>query len=208
MLNTLVSLTILGTAALTTLIAVDWRKSIHNSALLSVFLAVLFLDNLILVGVDQIPALQVIPNGQWGSLMLLWSGKLYSVIVGLVVALLIRQSVSFHQIGLTLHQNEGSLLPSILALIGASMVAGWIAWGWEKGPFDLAVLIYLSIMPGINEELVYRGLLLGILDRIQPPAWTLFGAKIGWGAYLTAMIFGLLHGFWVGPDFTWVKDGW
>jgi len=52
-------------------------------------------------------------------------------------------------------------------------------------------------MPGLNEEIVYRGLLLGILNKITPPGWSFLQVKIGWGAFITALLFGMLHGFWI-----------
>ncbi len=69
--------------------------------------------------------------------------------------------------------------------------------GFDKGPFDALVLVYLALMPGLNEELVYRGLLLGIANRISPPHRIILGARIGWGVLITSLLFGLLHGFWI-----------
>lgn len=51
-------------------------------------------------------------------------------------------------------------------------------------------------MPVLNEVLVYRAYLLGILNRLIPKKITLIGAAIGWGAFITAALFCLLHGFW------------
>ncbi|RPI34024.1 MAG: CPBP family intramembrane metalloprotease [Chloroflexota bacterium] len=201
MLGSILSLTLIGAAALTTLVAIDWRKSLQNISLLGLFLIILFLDNLILVGVNQYPSLLLVPNGRWGTVLILWSGKLYSFFACLTIVVLIRQAIPCRQLGLTLRQNERSVLPGLLVLLAVSLAAAWIGSGWDKGRFSLPVLIYMAIMPGLNEELVYRGLLLGILNRIKPPGWNLFGAEIGWGTVITALIFGLLHGFWVEPGF-------
>lgn len=48
--------------------------------------------------------------------------------------------------------------------------------------------------PNLAEEILFRGLLLALLDRVFRPNWTLFGARIGWGVVITAWLFGLAHG--------------
>jgi uncharacterized protein len=202
MLGTIISLTVLSAAALTTLGAVDWQKCHQHLKLLALLLFVLFLDNLILVFVNQQPGLQIVLNGSCGPILLLWSGKLYSVIASLFIAALINRTIPLKTLGLTLEQKRGSLLPGIVVMLLAALAAFWIGSGWDKLGFSLVCLIYMAVMPGLNEELVYRGLLLGILDHILPPRWNFLGAKIGWGACLTSLIFGLLHGFWVSPDLT------
>lgn len=52
-------------------------------------------------------------------------------------------------------------------------------------------------MPGLNEELIYRGYLLGVLDRLMLAKFRLFSTPIGWGVIITSLLFGLLHGFWL-----------
>jgi membrane protease YdiL (CAAX protease family) len=70
-----------------------------------------------------------------------------------------------------------------------------------KGPFDLGLLLYLAILPGFNEELVYRGVLPAFLDRFFPKNWVLAAAKIGWGTIIPSILFGLLHGLWLDDHF-------
>lgn len=48
--------------------------------------------------------------------------------------------------------------------------------------------------PNLAEEILFRGLLLAVLDRVFRPNWTLFGARMGWGVVITAWLFGLAHG--------------
>jgi membrane protease YdiL (CAAX protease family) len=56
-------------------------------------------------------------------------------------------------------------------------------------------------MPGLNEELTYRGYLLGILNSIMPRRVNLFAAPLGWGVIVTSLLFGLLHGLWMDGSF-------
>jgi len=55
----------------------------------------------------------------------------------------------------------------------------------------------MAVMPGLNEELIYRGYLLAILNKLMPPKFMLFAAPVGWGVIVTSVLFGLLHGVWL-----------
>lgn len=46
----------------------------------------------------------------------------------------------------------------------------------------------------VLEELVFRGVLLALLDRALPQRWRLGGAYIGWGGVVLTLAFVLLHG--------------
>ncbi len=48
-------------------------------------------------------------------------------------------------------------------------------------------------MPGVEEELFYRGVLLLMLDRAFGSPRRLLGAPFGWGALLSAVFFGAGH---------------
>lgn len=50
-------------------------------------------------------------------------------------------------------------------------------------------------MPRLNEELIYRGFLLGLLNKIYDKQFRLFGTNLRWGTILTSIVFGALHGF-------------
>lgn len=71
-----------------------------------------------------------------------------------------------------------------------------------KGELDFQTLLYLGIMPGLNDELIYRGYLLGALDKIMPGRFNLMAASIGWGVVVTSLLFGLLHGFYLDDSLT------
>lgn len=66
-----------------------------------------------------------------------------------------------------------------------------------KGSFDLQTIGYLAVMPALNEELVYRGLLLGFLNSVFPRKWEFLRAYIGWGVIIVTLLFALLHGIWL-----------
>ena len=49
-------------------------------------------------------------------------------------------------------------------------------------------------MPGLDEELFLRGLLLLLFHQAFGKGLTIGGAGTGWGLWLTTLLFGLLHG--------------
>ena len=50
------------------------------------------------------------------------------------------------------------------------------------------------LVAAVLEELVFRGVLLALLDRALPQLWRIAGAYIGWGGVALTMAFVALHG--------------
>lgn len=196
-------LTILSIALLIflLLILVQRKLVFHHPVLLALFFAVTFMDNLLIVLSNRFSSLQFVPNSIWeGFLICNWSGKIYSIICILLLLLLFRRFLGKVEVGLTIRQNPGSIFPGGLVIL---LLASWallVGLDSPKGKFDLATLAYLAVIPGLNEELVYRGVLLAILIKIFPENVELLGAPFGWGIIFTSLLFGLLHGFWFDTD--------
>jgi membrane protease YdiL (CAAX protease family) len=113
----------------------------------------------------------------------------------LILLYLTRKALSKDEIGLTFRQIPGSVLSAFIVTL---LLAAWallVGISSPKGELDIPTLAYLTIMPGLNEELVYRGILLALLIKIIPENLKLLGAPFGWGIIITSLLFGLLHGF-------------
>ena len=196
MVTTILTKTAIAVIALIIIFLITGRRIWHYKGYLALFLLLYFADNLLIVLTNRYPALQLIPNHVWeGFLVCVWSGKIYSILFTLSLLYITRRILSFTEIGLTLHQRKGSLLPSLVVIL---LLAGWailVGIFSPKGSFDPIALVYLALMPGINEELVYRGYLLGILNKLMPVKINVLGATIGWGVVVTSILFSLLHGF-------------
>jgi membrane protease YdiL (CAAX protease family) len=54
-------------------------------------------------------------------------------------------------------------------------------------------------MPGLAEELVFRGVFQSLLNRTFPRSWKIAGASCGWGLVITAVLFAGANGL-VGVD--------
>lgn len=184
--------------ALVGMFLIHGKRVLAAKSLVSLFFLVYFTDNLVMVLTNRYRSLQLVRSHVWeGFLVCNWSGKLYSILFVLALPYLFRTRLSRDDVGLTFGQKEGSLLPSVVVAAVLGAWAYFVGVSSPKGQRDVEVLAYLAIMPGLNEELVYRGALLGILDRIMPGRVRLLGALVGWGIVITSLLFGLLHGFWL-----------
>ncbi|MEE4207764.1 MAG: CPBP family intramembrane glutamic endopeptidase, partial [Parvularcula sp.] len=69
-------------------------------------------------------------------------------------------------------------------------------------PSNAETIAFQLIVPGLDEELFYRGLLLVALNEAFAGRVNVFGAPIGWGGVATAVLFGVVHGCsWDGGHF-------
>lgn len=123
-------------------------------------------------------------GGRWN-----WAGKLLSLALSALVIVALRLSPA--AVGLTLKQRH--------AKVGLVALLLFIAWGiglgllFRPGVPDAETLLFQATMPGLSEELVYRGIapaiLLGLFSQKLPVD------GIPWVVILsTAIAFGAWHG--------------
>jgi CAAX protease family protein len=178
----------LGLGELVLLVAVVSliRRRLPNLGDVGIALAVLFAAHVALF-VGMIPKTPL----SWN-----WIGKALSIAVTVAAVALI-PSVTWRDAGFTWRQG-GGLIPAVLAAVvvcafgwGSNVLFGGIHL---KHP-GLETLLYQATMPGLNEEPLYRGITLFLLDRaFRDERVAVFGAPIGWGALITSIWFGLIHG--------------
>ena len=125
-----------------------------------------------------------------------WYSRLSQLATGAALAGLVwgrHPLLSAKGLGLTFRQAPGSL-PWSLAGVAALVALGLLPGGMEGGATEASVgpfgWLYHLTLPGIEEELIYRGLLLALL------AAALGGTRkvLGWAAVLATMVFALAHG--------------
>lgn len=204
----LLSLLLIALLIFMVLVLIQSRQILENAPLLALFFGVYFLDNLTIILTNRFPSLQIIPNHIWeGFLVCSWSGKLYSILFVLALIFLCQSVLNKDAVGLTFHQKEGVVLPAFVVMLPLAAWALLVGFSSPKGKPDLSTLIYLATMPGLNEELTYRGYLLGILNSFMPRRFNLFAAPIGWGVIVTSLLFGLLHGLWMDGNLALHLDG-
>ena len=127
-------------------------------------------------------------GGTWN-----WQGKLAALAVTLAVAALL--AFGWRRSGLTLAPAHGSLraaLPVAAAYCGFFVL---LAAAFPGEPASAEDVAFQLTMPGLEEELFYRGVLLFALDRAFRARKRWLGVEWGWGAVLSCLLFGLAHAF-------------
>jgi membrane protease YdiL (CAAX protease family) len=63
-------------------------------------------------------------------------------------------------------------------------------------------ILYQATLPGIQEELLYRGILMGLLTAVfRVPQFRLLKVEFGLAAVITSILFGMAHGVSFGEGF-------
>lgn len=128
------------------------------------------------------------------ALPLIWFGKILSL-SGTIAMLFFLPRVSFQEAGLTWTQNKGSLRPVIITGTITLLAATATSFAFMYSPnTTLENILFQASLPGIDEELFMRGLLLLLLHQAFGKGLLIWGAATGWGFWLVVAIFGLLHG--------------
>lgn len=127
-------------------------------------------------------------GGAWN-----WQGKLMAVAVTIGIAAV--PAISWRRIGLNIRQAPNSL--NAAAPVAAAYCAFFvgIAMLFPSGRASVQDIAFQLTMPGIEEELFYRGSLLFALDQAFRGRKRLLGIDWGWGALLSCVLFGMAHGF-------------
>lgn len=90
--------------------------------------------------------------------------------------------------------RPGSLWPSLLATVLLLAINVAVMQARGAAPVGAWVLLPLAMIGAVIEELVFRGVLLALVDRAHPPTWRFAGASIGLGGLMLTLAFVVLHG--------------
>lgn len=118
-----------------------------------------------------------------------WEGKVMALILSLVVAV----ALGARRCGLTLKQDRKGLKGALIlsgALVALFLGLALYLPGQGTDPDTLA---FQLTMPGLDEELFYRGVLLLMLNEAFARPLRILGAPMGWGALISSVAFGLAH---------------
>lgn len=177
-------------AAFAAIIAVFAPKTFRIRWLLAALLLIIVHDALLLRLYGLVPS--VAAGSHWN-----WTGKLLATIAMLGVAAL--PYIGWRNSGISLRQAAKST-PAwvVFALFTTAIFAAAIYSG--DGRDDLDTIFFQWTMPGIEEEIFYRGVLLFTLNEAFTSKIKVLGAQIGWGGILATIAFGLIHSLFYGLD--------
>ena len=146
-----------------------------------------------------------LPNPSW-VVQFPVSGKLTQIAICFLVVAWIGSS-QWHRYGLRLSQDAGTgrratmlavalpitLFAGVLVLLVLGVVDKTTIIGLSyRAPFWEG-LFFQFVLVGIAEELWFRGMLQSYLDQLLPGHVRVWGANLGWGFVLTALMFVLVH---------------
>ena len=82
-----------------------------------------------------------------------------------------------------------------VGIAAAGLLLGLPAAGAAENIVWKAVAIFLTyaFFVGFGEEILYRGYMQSRLNEVFGKPYTFFGVAFGWGAIITALLFGLIH---------------
>ncbi len=184
--------TVLGQLGIILLVALAGAtvapRSFRPGWLLAALVLYVFYDALLTRGFFLLPNLPA--GSSWN-----WTGKI--IATGGLLLLALSPLFGPRKVGLTLSQDKGLYAPAVVtAVLGGVFTTLAIVDG--NGPSDLETIVFQWTMPGLDEELFYRGLLLLALNEAFTGRTNVLGAPIGFGGLLTSVLFGLVHAFGYG----------
>ena len=127
-----------------------------------------------------------------------WQGKSLSFF-GTLLLVYFWNGITFQEIGVTRKLNKGSIFPVILTVL-ISLILEILISERGRGASPFSTWLFQATLPGLDEEILYRGVLLTLANNVFGKPWKVFGAKIGWGFILTSLLFSFLHMVSVGSN--------
>jgi uncharacterized protein len=148
-----------------------------------VFMAYLGLDDVLTGLPSMLPAANLLP-GAWN-----WDGKLYSLLLGGLLLLALRPDP--HAIGLTFAvKRPRSTWIAVGLLVMLSSILGLV---FRPDAPDIETLLFQPLMPGLAEELAYRGIAPALL--LSAMRGRISEDGIPWAVvFITGFAFGAWHG--------------
>jgi membrane protease YdiL (CAAX protease family) len=89
---------------------------------------------------------------------------------------------------------------TLLFVVTRGLALKFTGLGAETEPIVFEWLLFQLTMPGIAEELAYRGVIQPGLNAALGRPWKLMGARVGWGWVITSVIFWGTHAFHLDTD--------
>ena len=127
-------------------------------------------------------------DGSWN-----WDGKIYGIVCGIAIYFIFRRQLSNNNF-FTLKQDKVGLKSALkvaIVILSIAILGGVV----NDREFNIETLLFQISMPGIDEEIMYRGVLLGLMCsalRAGGAAWR------NPAIIINAVLFGLVHSLSLG----------
>ncbi len=161
-----------------------WHSPTRRWGLVLFVGSLVFLEN----AVAELPRVNGFQHLHWS-----WQSALLTTAWTLLVVSL-TPGLSFASIGITSSLRRGWLKPAIPALLIAAAVPAVFFILGARVRLTGEGWAYLLVMPGLAEELLFRGLYQSLLNNALGRCWRLGGAEFGWGLLITSVLFAGANG--------------
>lgn len=131
--------------------------------------------------------------GSWN-----WSGKLLAI-AGSILFLVLYRGLTTKEVGLTLRQKS---VPKLFLVLFLGIIVIGSLWGGISRPakeWSSEALAFQLLMPTIDEEIAFRGIMLALLNKALCNAKIVKGVSVA--NLVTSLLFGFVHALWVTNDF-------
>lgn len=118
-----------------------------------------------------------------------WDGKIYGIICGILFYVLFRKFFRENDF-FTLKQNKENFKPALVGAISIVLLSTIIWFLLGNSKFNSETLAFQISLPGIDEEIMFRGILLGLLATALKDKISFLGNP---SVLLTAILFGFMH---------------
>jgi hypothetical protein len=190
--------------AVTPLLAAALNKSGDVSRKNTVLFYIYYLVYSLLLTLPMwVSAIRIVESPfQWN-----WSGKIFAITASLLFFIAYRHTFSKHHY---IHFNWKTSTAKNLFLIGLAaflVLIGLKLSAFTQSAERLEYFLFQLTMPGLDEELAFRGIMLGLLGSVLQPV-----VKMGTfhlknpALILTAILFGLSHSFSINSNWEWHQN--
>lgn len=179
---------LLWLAAISPLLILAYFKSEkRNLKYLLLFFAYFLLDNYLhtLNFIDSI-----FPSLNWN-----WGGKILSLTLSLGFIFYHSKEIR-RDIGFTTKFNRKTVKLGVLIFLGFLLFDfAFKMFAFPKGgEFNLESFLFQATLPGLTEEILYRGIYLWLLSKAFVSSKIIKGVSFGWGFIIVTLLFGVVHG--------------
>ncbi|GJN61866.1 CPBP family intramembrane glutamic endopeptidase [Elizabethkingia anophelis] len=135
-------------------------------------------------------------NLEFIGLKFAWASKLISLSIALIFIFSVSKSER-KAIGFTTKTNSKKQIRyGLLVFLGFTIfdIIFKLILFPKGGAFDAETFIFQATIPGLSEEILFRGILLWMLEKAFPSRWNFKGIKFGWGFIIITILFAVIHG--------------
>lgn len=156
-----------------------FRKSSQPLKVIPVLFLILLVDNV------------SVYSGMYFSISSLnWQGKIQEILWPLLVVYVFKWQGE-KEVGYCIPEKKIDWLWGVI--LGLFIAAVGLLHESQSGEKSSERFIFQLLIPGMAEEPVFRGVVLAFLNRYFERSWNVFKVKLGWGVFLSAILFSAVH---------------